>query len=160
MLKKFKLKRISSTENGTFGVLLEGSVPFALTLEPPWKDNQPFVSCIPANAYICFAINSRKFGDAYRLNDVPGRFDILFHKGNFGKDTQGCILVGEQYGMDGDGNPIITSSRAGFNEFMRRANGEEIDLVISESTGHEGMGIPELDAPDKLEPKIKENAIT
>ena len=120
------------TDKGTFGVLLEGDVPFALTLEPPWKNNEPFVSCIPANAYSGSAINSPKFGNTYQLNDVQGRTHILFHKGNFGKDTQGCILVGEQYGMDNDGDPIITSSRAGFNEFMRRANGEEIDLVISE----------------------------
>ena len=112
--------------------MLEGNVPFALTLEPPWKDNQPFVSCIPANAYLGSAIYSPKFGNTYQVNDIPDRFDILFHKGNYSNDTQGCILIGEQYGVDGDDNPIITSSSAGFNEFMRRANGEEIDLVISE----------------------------
>lgn len=132
MLKKFKLKRISITDKGTFGVLLEGNVPFALTLEPPWENNKPFVSCIPPNAYTGTLIKSPKFGSTYQLNNVPDRTHILFHKGNYGKDTNGCILVGEQYGMDGDDNPIITSSRAGFNEFIRRADGEDIDLVISE----------------------------
>jgi hypothetical protein len=34
------LKRISFREDGTFGVLLAGGRPFAVTLERPWRDNR------------------------------------------------------------------------------------------------------------------------
>ena len=41
------LKRIALTERGTFGVLLDNGVPFAVTLEREWMNNEPSVSCIP-----------------------------------------------------------------------------------------------------------------
>lgn len=103
----------------TFGVLLqENQIPFALTLERPWKDNQRSISCIPTGAYICKRIISPKFGNTFQVIDVPNRDMIEFHKGTFEKDTHGCIIIGEQFGSLLN-QPVVFASQAGFEEFLR-----------------------------------------
>ena len=103
----------------TFGVLLrEDGIPFALTLERPWLNNQRGVSCIPLGRYFAKRHQSPKFGETFWLQDVPGRAEILFHKGNIDDDSHGCVLIGERFdpvnGEDG-----IVASAEGFGEFMR-----------------------------------------
>ena len=128
------LKRIVSNADGTFGVLLDmsGTIPFALTLEDKWKDNAPFESCIPSGVYDCKRIHSLKFGETFEVVKVVNRTNILFHAGNIDEDTQGCILIGEEFG-ELYGKTAILSSRRGFNEFMERLNGHaEFLLYIVE----------------------------
>ena len=116
------LKRIALTERGTFGVLLHKRVPFALTLEREWKNNQPNISCIPAGEYECKRVRSPKFGNTFEVTNVPGRSHILFHKGNLQEDSYGCILVGGQYG-NLRGKPGVLASRRGFSEFLAELAG-------------------------------------
>ena len=112
---KIRLVRISTGQKGTFGVLTDGNIAFALTLEPPWKNNQTFISCIPEGIYNCESVNSVRFGYTFEIKDVPSRTHILFHCGNNQRNTKGCVLVGEQFENDG-----ILASRAGYKEFMFR----------------------------------------
>lgn len=116
---------------GTFGTLkIKGEPPFCLTLEPPWKDNQKNISCIPADTYFCRRVKSPKFGNTFEVVPVEGREDILFHWGNRVSNTKGCILLGEEYGYLA-GHPAILSSKKGFNEFMMKLEGEkEFTLII------------------------------
>tara|TARA_Y100001963_G_C6767031_1_gene442873 strand:+ start:1286 stop:1762 length:477 start_codon:yes stop_codon:yes gene_type:complete len=116
-MKRFVIKRIASISDGTFGVLVFGGIPFALTLEPPWMGNTPNVSCIPAASYIVRQTSSPRFGETYEITNVPGRSHILFHKGNVEQHTKGCILVGEQFSVISDYNGIAQSG-AGFAEFL------------------------------------------
>jgi len=118
--KIITLHRIASGANGTFGVLIEGEMPFALTLEPPWKDNQKFISCIPAGIYACESVNSPRFGYTFQVNGVEDRTHIVFHCGNYHSDTKGCILVGEKFDDHG-----ILASKEGYKEFMFRLKGYE-----------------------------------
>ena len=117
-IRRLTLKRLSTGENGTFGVLLDGGIPFAVTLEPQWMDNQKNISCIPAGTNICDDTNSQKFGYTFEVKDVPNRTHILFHKGNYTHNTKGCILVGEQFESN-----CIAASQAGFKEFIWRLRG-------------------------------------
>ena len=133
------LVRVSSNEkNGTHGVLLDDGVPFALTLEPPDLGNKPFISCIPAGLYICKYISSPRFGATYQIMDVPERSHILFHKGNFTKDTSGCVLVGEQFEAVGKHESAVVSSGKGFNEFINRMffEGEHRDFALNIIDGY------------------------
>ena len=126
------LLRVGQSNRGTFGVLRVGQVPFALTLERPWEDNAQNVSCIPAGRYRCRKVRSARFGDTYEVCDVPNRTHVLFHKGNFIYDTQGCILIGEEYSGTWD-RPFIASSERGFLEFMKMLQGmPEFELVITD----------------------------
>tara|TARA_R100000049_G_C1937492_1_gene81412 strand:- start:641 stop:1156 length:516 start_codon:yes stop_codon:yes gene_type:complete len=136
---QLKLIRVTSSEYlGTHGVLIDDGVPFALTLEPPWRDNQPFESCIPTGVYVCKFFISPRFGPVYEITGVPDRSQILFHKGNFTKDTSGCVLVGEQFESVGKSESAVVSSGKGFGEFMKRLAGpvgEYKDFVLEISNG-------------------------
>lgn len=123
------LQRISyfhkEEHKGTTGVLLDqvGLVPFCLTLELPWKQNQVNVSCIPSGIYHCKRTDSPRFGETFEVTDVFKRTHILFHKGNLDDHTKGCILLGEQFGLL-RGEPAILSSRNAFTEFMYKLKNE------------------------------------
>lgn len=127
---EFELLRIAQGTHGTFGVLKQDDIPFAVTLELPWRDNERETSCIPNGEYLCKRILSPKFGDTFEVQDVPGRTHILFHRGNLTKDTQGCILVAEQFESVYE-KPGIASSGKGFGEFMYRLlNMREFQISI------------------------------
>ena len=124
------LLRVGQSRRGTFGVLRHGQVPFVLTCERPWENNQAGLSCIPAGRYRCRRVRSPKFGLTFEVCDVPGRSHILFHSGNTIEDTEGCILVGEEFSGTWDA-PMIVSSRRGFLELLSYLEGiPEFDLNI------------------------------
>ncbi len=116
------LLRVGQSGRGTFGVLRFGAVPFVLTLERPWQDNQQNVSCIPAGRYRCERIRSPKFGWTFEVKNVPNRTHVLFHSGNTIEDTHGCILVGEEFSGTWD-KPMLASSQRGFLEFLNLLDG-------------------------------------
>jgi hypothetical protein len=125
------LKRVAANEYGTFGVLINNNVPFAVTLERPWNNNQRNISCIPTGRYVCKRVQSPKFGNTFEITNVTGRSHILFHKGNLDDDTHGCILIGEEYGKL-KGEPAILASKKGFNEFKEILERENsFDLIIT-----------------------------
>lgn len=132
-MKTLTLKRVSLTSYATFGVMLDGNIPFTLTLERPWLNNKKGESCIPAGEYICRRVNSPKFGNTFEVTNVPGRSAILFHKGNLVDDSHGCILVGEQFGLIGD-SPGVLESKVGYGEFLFKLKDEnEFKLIVQES---------------------------
>ena len=82
-----------------------------LTLELPWKDNESYISCVPAGDYEASKYNSYKHGEVVLLKDVPNRTYIEIHAGNYTRDVQGCILVGDSIKyLDGDDILDVTSS--------------------------------------------------
>ncbi len=113
-----ELIRVGSSNRGTFGVLRHDQIPFALTLERPWVDNQANVSCIPVGHYTCQRMRSPKFGDTFEVTQVPNRSHVLFHKGNTVDETHGCILVAEEFSGTFD-HPMLASSARGFGELMQ-----------------------------------------
>lgn len=120
-------------DHGTYGVLIDGTRPFAVTLERPWLNNEKSASCIPAGQYTCRRVRSPKFGNTFEVTGVPGRTHILFHKGNQVEETQGCILVAEQFGKLGNGNVAVLQSGAGHAEFMLLLSGlDEFALNVVE----------------------------
>lgn len=131
-MKTLTLKRIAENEDGTFGVLLDGNTPFAVTLEREWLNNQPMESCISAGDYICKRVVTPKHGEVFEVTGVKNRTAILFHKGNVEDHSKGCILVGEQFETL-DGKTAILQSGKGFTEFLERLKGrDEFQLAVKE----------------------------
>lgn len=64
------------------------------SLEQEWNDNEVSDSCIPAGTYTVIKHNSPTHGKCFKVLDVPGRSQILFHKLNFYKQSEGCTGVG------------------------------------------------------------------
>jgi hypothetical protein len=90
----FILQRERQDAYGTHGAMFRDGVEVCRTLEEPWRDNQPKVSCIPPGVYKCAPHNGFHFRDVWKVENVPGRSAILIHAGNTLDDTEGCILVG------------------------------------------------------------------
>lgn len=99
------------------------------TFELPWRDNQPNISCIPAGVYPLKMTNSPKYGPCYKVYNVDGRTDILIHKGNYVRDTLGCILPVSSYGVSHDEFAGLSSKNA-YDPLMARLAGENHTLTI------------------------------
>ena len=83
------------------------------TLELPDKNNQSNVSCIPEGTYKAFKRVSPSNGPCVELKDVPNRTYIQIHSGNYTRNIQGCILVGDAIKfLDADSIPDVSNSKA------------------------------------------------
>ena len=78
--------------DGTNGDLFFQKALLCHTIELPWHDNEPAISCIPEGTYPLIKRYSEKFGWHLALKNVPRRDDILIHPANDAlTELQGCI---------------------------------------------------------------------
>jgi hypothetical protein len=122
------ITRSHSNPSGTPGDLVvtnaAGETFTCRTLELPWRNNEPGVSCIMEDSYRATLWRSEHLDcDVLRLEDKHGRQNCLIHCGNFAGDVtdgmetqvQGCTLVGDRYGSlvndDGSSQVAILDSR-------------------------------------------------
>lgn len=114
--------------NGQFKTLLDFVV-----LELAWNDNKRSKSCVKAGQYKVAVRTSPKYGRHLHVTNVYGRTFILFHWGNFYRDTKGCILVGDRFvHIDGDGFIDINLSKKTFDSLMSFIEDDDIiELVIN-----------------------------
>ncbi len=115
----YRIERNNLLSRGVF--VIDGEA-FCVCLENPWKNNEPFVSCIPSGTYTARRFQSPKYGDVFQIYGVDGRSLILIHWGNYERNTQGCILIARNYAAM-NGERAIAASKAVFNEFMKRMEG-------------------------------------
>ena len=102
-MKKLTLKRIAKKADYTIGRLEDvAGNRICDTLEPTWRNYQrgelkvPRKSAVPEGTYPVVITKSKKFGKYLPLLvGVPGFEGIRIHSGNTSKDTEGCILVGQ-----------------------------------------------------------------
>lgn len=81
----------SYLKDRTVGQLQVGNQGFD-TLERPWLDNKPNVSCIPEGTYIVRRDTTGRF-QYYAVENVPMRTHIEFHHGAKPEHSNGCILL-------------------------------------------------------------------
>jgi hypothetical protein len=78
--------------DGTNGDLLLNGDKVCSTIELPWKENAPKISCIPEGEYELKKRFSQRPGNHFILVNVPGRSFILIHPANDAlKELKGCI---------------------------------------------------------------------
>jgi hypothetical protein len=95
-MKELILKREIISNKAILGTLLSDSEELCKTLENPWKNNAPNISCIPEGIFRCKKDDTGKF-QFYKILDVGGRSGVEIHNGNKEQHTKGCILVGEDW---------------------------------------------------------------
>lgn len=129
-----RLTRIASNpREGTFGAITLDGRPICLTLEPYHRDNERNISSIPSGQYLIKRVDSPTYGNTFEITNIQGRSSVLFHWGNRDDNTQGCILLGEEFG-ELNGDWAVLSSKKGFNEFIKlMAYQDEAILTIVES---------------------------
>jgi len=117
---------------GTNGYLLHDKRVLCKTIELPWRNNQPSISCIPEGSYNLRQRFSKRFGRHLEILNVPNRSLILFHPANNAlRELRGCIAPVTELVGQGLGN----YSRKAFRKLMDRVNpileqGELITLKI------------------------------
>lgn len=135
------LKRMRSGDEGTFGTLLlrDGARELTLyTAELPWRENAVGKSCIPLGKYTARLSPSPRFRrDLYELEGVPGRSEILIHRGNWAGDAskgklsevKGCILVGMAHGIL-KGQRAVVQSATALAALHKFTGGEALELEV------------------------------
>jgi hypothetical protein len=125
-VKTLVLERFCYHPRGTLGVLHVDDDTF-WSIERPWLDNAPNVSCIPTGEYEMGWRESPRFGETWHVKDVPDRTHILIHVANFSKDVQGCIGLG----MDLMGDTVaVSESKKAVSRFEELTRGSEWRLKI------------------------------
>jgi len=126
------LIRDTFSKVSTLGELFLNGERMCDTLENPWIDNQRNISCIPEGEYpvrLRYPRESATRDYVHLLvQDVPDRDWILFHRGNFPKDTSGCILVGL-----GSQQDFVSNSTLAMDLLIKEVihlGGENINLII------------------------------
>ena len=135
------LQRLSFGDDGA-----QGTLAFPLlgkswcSLELPWRDNHPQLSCIPEGNFLCTPYQSPKHGPVYLINDVPGRSLAEIHIANWAGDTTlglhsdllGCCALGKNFGkIEPYPNQIaVLASGVAFREFMTALDGRDFLLSV------------------------------
>lgn len=148
---RLRLHRFLSTEEGTFGQMWVGDDLRLFTVERPWADNQPNVSCVPAGSYMLEPHRSRRFGETWALvggsvshhpNLYTLRDGILLHAANLSSELQGCIAPGLSLGFIHDEMAVL-SSRSAMAKLRAAlqvgAYGHGLDIIGS-GNGEKGHG--------------------
>jgi len=140
---KIIITRFCYAPNGTFGMLQYNDFK-SFTVEPPWKDNMPFISCIPDGEYIAKWHRSPKFGPTLAVeggtvsifqSSEHDRSHIVFHLGNWPRNFEGCIGLGRKFKCV-SGDIGVSSSMVTVKEFLELANEEDnIPLIIKATEG-------------------------
>lgn len=138
---KLSLKRNPSDLTCTIGTLYVDGVTNCYTLEDVVREvpYQPVSSwkiknetAIPRGTYKLGLHNSPHFGRVLpHLLDVPGFEYVLIHWGNWAKDTEGCILVGDAPEKD-----AISQSKVAFDELWEilkepLTEGQDVTIEVS-----------------------------
>ena len=132
-----KLNRLQDRSDGIFGQLLDDSGNVvAQTLEHAFiNPDGSYSPKVPLGTYTCqrgshqLESMSKPF-ITFQIMDVPNHTNILFHMGNWNKDSDGCILLGEAIAQSGQGQ-MITNSVATWKEFMQLQDGlDTFQLIV------------------------------
>ena len=119
------LTRNYARGDGIFSTLTDSlGNEIAKTLEHSYSDgNGGFEPKIPPGQYNCVRGMHRLEKmthdfETFEITGVDGHSNLLFHVGNFNKDSTGCVLVGGS--LESDDSPCwVCHSRDAFYHFMK-----------------------------------------
>lgn len=132
------LKRKEYRADGIFSELSDenGNV-VAHTLEHAYTTQDGrWAPKIPMGSWTCQRGGHRLHGmtadfTTFEIMNVPGHDNLLFHWGNYNKDSEGCVLVGKAEASVG-GVHMVTESRTTFAAFMALQDGlDQFQLTVS-----------------------------
>lgn len=118
------LTRKQFREDGIFSELTDSDGQLiAMTLEHAYPNDSGFGPKIPNGVFICkrgehYLHEMTTPFETFEITGVEGHVGLLFHWGNFNKDSEGCILLGESIQHVGIRPQAVTNSRATFKKFM------------------------------------------
>lgn len=121
------LERLQFRPDGIFGELRDDSDGLvAVTLEHSYRAlTGEWLAKIPEGFFTCVRGEHHLHGmknpfTTFEVTGVAGHAGLLFHWGNLNRDSEGCILLGDQVsaGAGAQGTEMILNSRVTFKKFM------------------------------------------
>lgn len=139
-MREFIIERFCDSEQmGVFGRLLIHGVQVAYSVEQTWRDNRPFVSCVPAGRYEVVEYDSPKYGKTWALKNLTldvgvfegdaRRYAILIHTANMASELQGCLAFGRDLGMIGREWAVMRSGDITRNIISQIKPGDRITII-------------------------------
>lgn len=135
---KLVLDRTQYEEGSTVGDLyIDGVWECAVLEDRVRPEKVKGETAIPAGSYDILLTPSPRFKCVLPLLiDVPGFDGIRIHPGNTAKDTEGCLLVGENV-ITTAGVPFLTHSRRAFDRLFEKMQaavrrGEKLTIQVDE----------------------------
>ena len=96
-MRKVTLTRKSMDASGTFGILATDSGFTCVSLELPWMNDAPDISCIPSGIYTCtWRFSPSHNRNVYHVENVAGRTAVEIHSANIIQQLLGCICLGSE----------------------------------------------------------------
>lgn len=147
-MKKLTLLRDYKKEATTGALLTSNGRKICCTLERPnlhnQKDNpktsENESSCVPEGFYKVIRYSGTKFPNVWKITEVSGRSDILFHTANYVSELLGCVATCEQI-IDMDPKEtgkvsaekrwLASQSKAGFKKLKDYIGDEDFELTIT-----------------------------
>ena len=138
-MRRLTLHRLRSTDQGTPGLLVrEDGSRLCFTMELPDRANAARISCILPGEYTCHVRRSPHFGEVYTIEAVPGRSNVLLHRGNFAgdvsegfrTDSQGCVMLG-LYAGKLKGQRAVFVAQPAVRKLLDEMNGQPFTLRIT-----------------------------
>ena len=137
------LNRIKMQTDGTLSeVSVNANGPEEATIfygiEKPWRNNEPFNSCIPAGCYTLQSFDSPRFGSTWaivggtvaKFKGQAERYACLFHAANYGKQVEGCIGLGLTSGETEDKALAVWTSKKAMAKFFALLEHEDTHTLI------------------------------
>ncbi len=126
------LNRTKGSVDGIFGKLYsERGELIAYTLEHAFLFEHEYYPALPEGIYTCKRGAHKLEGmkesfETFEVMNVPNHTGILFHVGNYNRDSSGCILLGSEAAVK-----AILNSKVAFNYFMGLQIGvDEFQLTV------------------------------
>lgn len=135
-----RIKRYLVEEDGVFGAMYDDEYRLiARTLEHSYPIDGEFLTKVAAGQYKCVRHQPHHLPyETFILCDVPSFqgepvTGILIHIGNFNKDSDGCILIGELIVNEKEVGLMLLHSKEAFERFMKLQDGvSEFLLTIQD----------------------------
>ncbi|GEM_PF-1973390 len=154
-----EIKRASYNANSITGELFVNGAFVSHTLELPWRNNESYVSSIPAGDYGALLRYDKNDQWRLQLTGVPGRGGIQIHVGNWPNQIEGCVLVGTTVNNVSDelepktSVPAYNSLKTAFYGTPNPVSTPDVDIIVRVShypqrTKFTGGGV-QLDYQDK-----------
>lgn len=135
---KLILRRNTFREDGVFGELLDEKFNHMfMTLEHAYKqEDGSYEPKVPAGEYLCkrglHQLHKGDPFDTFEVTGIEGHAGILFHVGNYNKDSEGCILLGTGIGLMLKGGKMLTASTQAFGKFINDMGNEKAFTLVIE----------------------------
>lgn len=132
-----RLIRLITSDQGTVGRLTTDGFS-CYTIELPWRDNAPQISCIPKGEYhVVWSKSPRMRKWTYEILNVAGRGGIRMHSGNYAGDRSrgylssslGCPILGKTVGKLQNQTAVLCS-RPTVAAFEKHMGKKPFTLVI------------------------------